>query len=336
MKNLFPGYRISVFIILCLALIFSSQCKKGKNPIKFAFGTFPDSVINLADINSEFDDYNTDIYQIKGYLPLLFSSNRKSSGGQFDLEQGMISFSFDQTNGDFILRSEMTNDAFLNSLIQKAQTSRNDFGPYSLFSSFDGYEYFVVSSENADGNLDLLYFKNLPAYGGTVPVIEGPHPVTLLNTGYDDAYLTFDSNQDTAYFISNPDANFDIYFKSKPASLDLASWFNLDYSASAKVDSINTLSDDKCPMVYHNLMVFTSNRPGGYGGYDLYYSLFRNGNWNSPVNFGPGINSTSDEYRPLIGNNPDFSNLFLIFSSDRPGGKGGFDLYFTGIDYSTQ
>ena len=83
-------------------------------------------------------------------------------------------------------------------------------------------------------------------------------------------------------------------------------------------------------------MIFTSNRPGGYGGYDLYYSVFKNGKWSSPVNFGPDINTSSDEYRPVIGYHPDFTNKFMIFSSNRPGGKGGFDLYFTGVDISWQ
>ena len=80
-------------------------------------------------------------------------------------------------------------------------------------------------------------------------------------------------------------------------------------------------------------MVFTSNRPGGMGGFDLYYSIFRNGNWSSPVNFGPRINTSSDEYRPVLGSNPDFTNQFMMFSSNRTGGKGGFDLYFTGVEF---
>ena len=69
------------------------------------------------------------------------------------------------------------------------------------------------------------------------------------------------------------------------------------------------------------------------GGYDLYYSIFRKGKWSTPVNFGPVINTSSDEYRPVIGYHPDFSNQFLIFSSNKPGGKGGFDLYFTGVEF---
>jgi hypothetical protein len=75
----------------------------------------------------------------------------------------------------------------------------------------------------------------------------------------------------------------------------------------------------------------SSNRAGGFGGYDIYYSVFRNGNWSSPVNMGSRINTSSDEYRPVIGSNPDFTNNFIMFSSNRPGGKGGFDLYFSGL-----
>jgi hypothetical protein len=79
-------------------------------------------------------------------------------------------------------------------------------------------------------------------------------------------------------------------------------------------------------------MVFASNREGGLGGYDLYYSVFTKGQWSAPVNFGPSINTASDEYRPVLGSDEEFTNVFMMFSSNRPGGHGGFDLYFTGID----
>ena len=109
-------------------------------------------------------------------------------------------------------------------------------------------------------------------------------------------------------------------------------WFNLAYSASSKVDILNSAGDDKCPFIFRKLIIFASNRPGGLGGYDLYYSKFSNGNWGTPVNFGPEINTASDEYRPVMGGDEEFTNTFMMFSSNRPGGKGGFDLYFTGID----
>jgi hypothetical protein len=66
-------------------------------------------------------------------------------------------------------------------------------------------------------------------------------------------------------------------------------------------------------------------------GFDLYYSLFTDGTWSVPVNFSEEINSAYDEYRPVTIHNDAFANNLMIFSSNRPGGKGGFDLYHVGI-----
>ena len=99
---------------------------------------------------------------MRGTLPIIFSSNRKSSGGQFDLEQASILIVFDQTTGVFEFESKMTTDPFLDKLISKAITPGNDFGPYRLFSTIDGFEYLLLSSVNAAGNLDLYYLKNQP------------------------------------------------------------------------------------------------------------------------------------------------------------------------------
>lgn len=319
---------IILFIPICL-----TDCKKTDNPIKYPKGTFPDTVINIADINSPYDDYNLALYQITQDLPIIFSSNRKSSGGQFDLEQASISLLFDQTTGVFGFGSKMTTDAFLDKLIVKAKTPGNDFGPYRLFSTVDGFEYLLLSSQNTGGNLDLYYLKNQPVSGSVLPDITGPLPIKLMNTGYDDAYICFNFGQDTAYFSSDKDGNFDIFYMIKPVDKDLSSWFNLDYTLPVRTDSINSTFDDKCPFILKKIMVFSSNRPGGLGGYDLYYSVLKNGKWSSPVNLGPRINTSYDEYRPVIGFHPDFTNKYLMFSSNKPGGKGGFDLYFTGIDF---
>lgn len=45
--------------------------------------------------------------------------------------------------------------------------------------------------------------------------------------------------------------------------------------------------------------------------------------WGAPRNLGLTVNSASDEFRPSVS-----PHELLIFSSNRPGGKGGFDLYF--------
>ena len=338
-KSAYTRYIVLIISVLLVAICLTN-CSKKENPIKFPQGAFPDTVINLGNINSSYDDYNSSIlYQLAGYTPIIFSSNRKSSGGQFDLVQANIAFTFDQTNGAFGLSASITADPFTDKLINKAITTGNDFGPYRFYSPIDGYEYFLLSSVNNLGNLDLVYLRNRPVSGTALPDIEGPFPIKLLNTTSDDGYLCLDSNLDTlastysVYFTSNRNGNFDIFQEKRPKDKEFTSWFNLDFKASAVVDSLNTSSDEKCPFVYKKIMVFASDRPGGMGGFDLYYSIFRNGKWSSPVNFGPGINTSSDEYRPIIGNQSDYTNLYLIFSSNRPGGKGGYDLYFTGFEF---
>jgi hypothetical protein len=331
-KSLCNRYIILIFSLLLITFCFT-DCLKNEDSTLFTHGTFPDSVVNMADINSPFDDYNISMYQFTGEAPIIFSSNRRSSGGQFDLEQANFSFVFDQINGKFSLSSAITQDAFLGKLISKAETPRNDFGPYRMFSAVDGFEYLLLSSVNTAGNLDLYYLRNRPMYNSDIPVVEGPFPIKLLNTIYDDAYICFDLNLDSVYFTTSKDGNFDIFLQKRAAGKNIGEWFDMNYALSTRVDNINSSSDDKCPLVFQNIMVFTSDRPGGYGGFDLYYSVFRNGNWNTPVNFGPGINTSSDEYRPVLGYHPDFTNLFMMFSSNRPGGKGGFDLYFTGVEF---
>lgn len=315
-------------VSFCIGLV---GCKKTENPIKYPYGIFPDSTINLEDINSPYDDFNVSLYHLNGNIIMVFSSNRGSTGGQFDLVQGMISFTFDQTNGVFGLGTDNTNDLFLSTLLKTANTGRNDLGPYSLFSTADGYEYWILSSENTSGDLDLFFLKNRPAFGTSLPVISGPSPIKLLNSQYDDAYISLNQDKDTVYFCSNPSGNFDIYMNRKPANTDLTTWFNSGYSFSANIESLNTSSDDKCPFVYRKVLVFASNRPGGLGNFDLYYSVFKDGKWGEPVNLGPEINTSYDEYRPVIGFSSDFENYYLIFSSNRPGGKGNYDLYFRGL-----
>ena len=80
-------------------------------------------------------------------------------------------------------------------------------------------------------------------------------------------------------------------------------------------------------------MVFASDRAGGFGSFNLWYSVYEDTEWSAPNNFGESINTEFDEYRPVImETNPDeFINNLMIFSSNRPGGSGRYDLYYVGV-----
>ena len=70
-------------------------------------------------------------------------------------------------------------------------------------------------------------------------------------------------------------------------------------------------------------LYFASNRPGGYGGFDLYVSYLNEGQWTYPQNLGSVINSPGDELYPY------FDGSSLYFSSDYHFGLGGLDLFKT-------
>ncbi|PKP20929.1 MAG: hypothetical protein CVU05_07870 [Bacteroidetes bacterium HGW-Bacteroidetes-21] len=74
------------------------------------------------------------------------------------------------------------------------------------------------------------------------------------------------------------------------------------------------------------ILYFSSNRPGGYGGYDIYRSILdENGQWQKPENLGLQLNTDFNEDCPFI--HPDKKTLF--FSSEGHMTLGGFDIFQT-------
>jgi outer membrane protein OmpA-like peptidoglycan-associated protein len=69
-------------------------------------------------------------------------------------------------------------------------------------------------------------------------------------------------------------------------------------------------------------LYFTSDMPGGYGGSDLYFSVYSNGKWSEPFNLGPKVNTEGNEMFPYISDEG-----VLYFASNGHGGLGGLDLY---------
>ncbi|MEM7038770.1 MAG: hypothetical protein AAF570_17415, partial [Bacteroidota bacterium] len=70
-------------------------------------------------------------------------------------------------------------------------------------------------------------------------------------------------------------------------------------------------------------VIFASDRPGGYGGVDLYMVKKQpNGEWGEAVNLGPDINTDGDELFPTFN-----KQGYIYFASDGHIGYGGLDLY---------
>ena len=111
--------------------------------------------------------------------------------------------------------------------------------------------------------------------------------------------------------------NFDLYISyntptgwSEP--INLGANINTEFWESSP-----SLSPDK------NALYFSSDRPGGYGGKDLYVSYRVNGKWLPAENMGPDINTAGDELAPFI----HADNQTLYYTSNGLPGYGGTDIY---------
>ncbi len=77
-----------------------------------------------------------------------------------------------------------------------------------------------------------------------------------------------------------------------------------------------------------NLLFFASDRPGGFGGVDIYFSQRTREGWSKAASAGSLVNSREDDMSPHIA----YDNSTFAFSSNRGGSVGGFDIYFTNFN----
>jgi hypothetical protein len=169
-----------------------------------------------------------------------------------------------------------------------------------------------------------------PSYGDwSAPVLLGPPISTAAGEG--GPALSDDGL--TLYFHSTRPGGLgaeDIYASRRP-SLD-APWgtpVNLGPTINtASADNVAALSPDG------HWLFFASNRPGGFGGTDIYGSWRPDPDddlgWQAPANLGPNVNTPLAESGPSYylneGGRPQ-----LFYSSSRPGGFGSGDLYVSDL-----
>ncbi|WP_318311047.1 OmpA family protein [Flagellimonas crocea] len=87
--------------------------------------------------------------------------------------------------------------------------------------------------------------------------------------------------------------------------------------------TVNTEAKEMFPYVAENALYFSSNRPMGFGGLDIYKSDGSDGSFTVGINLGDPINSNRDDFSYII----DASGEKGYFASNRKGGKGDDDIY---------
>ena len=317
------------------------------NPLGNPAGKFMNNVVNLAEFNSEFDDYNSNLSQNKYGEPYLIFSSKRETKQYFNLVGFPAKIDYDDKK-DIPVLSKSTNgylDSFSETIFASAFMSRVN-GNHDVLGPFVVTRNNIVSYGNSP-KYQFLFFADDKDKNLEIKVIytdkdgkeTGPVKLDYLNSKADDAYPYIEQNGSKVFFCSNRGGSFDIFeatIGSKNAGNTVSMIDQLISPKEVFVYKTENVSDekadDKCPYLGNGgIMVFTSNRAGGFGGYDIYYSVLENGTWGLPINAGPRINTKYDEYRPILPNLNNFRYPLMIFSSNRPEGKGGFDLYMTGL-----
>ena len=73
----------------------------------------------------------------------------------------------------------------------------------------------------------------------------------------------------------------------------------------------------------YEVLYYVSDKSGGYGKTDIWYSICKNGHFQEPVNLGSVINTEGEEVTPFY----DKSRNILYFSSDEHQSMGDFDIF---------
>ncbi len=146
-----------------------------------------------------------------------------------------------------------------------------------------------------------------------------PAPVAGLNSNLHDAGIGLSSDGQQLFIYKDLNGG-DIYLSkrkgnnwSKPKRLEG------DVNSNSWEGSASISKDGR-------FIYFASNRPGGYGGIDIYRSELQvNGTWGKAVNLGPEVNTAGNEDAPQI----HTDNATLFFSSTGHEGMGGYDIFST-------
>ncbi|MDA9183305.1 OmpA family protein [Flavobacteriaceae bacterium] len=145
-----------------------------------------------------------------------------------------------------------------------------------------------------------------------------------LNTSFQEGPATYDRNLNTLYFTRNVgemgtdnEYQLNIFETSYPKELDKEPQVPI-FEIDGNYSNMHPTFDSQEKTLY-----FSSDRPGGFGGMDLYkVQITDEGSLGDPQNMGPEINTSSDEVFPFI-----YDKGVVFFSRKRTDENGFLDLF---------
>ncbi len=167
---------------------------------------------------------------------------------------------------------------------------------------------------NQDYEMDKIYFTQRIDTGWAKPININDD----IKAGDKAVPVTISGDGKTLYIVQDDNDNGNVYVtKYKNGKWTPIKKLNKNINSKYWESHASLVPDGKT-------LYFTSDRPGGYGGLDIYKStLDENGEWGPPENLGPTINTIYDEETPFILED----GKTLYFSSQGHYSMGGFDVF---------
>jgi len=269
------------------------------------FNSIPTShyLPDLKHINSSFNEHN-----------LVFLADSSA----------MLSSSFPTENTDPNLpKSFYTSSVFYVPKAESGWEKPTLFDNFSsiaeeIFSCVSPDEKYAIVASDMSGSFNLYH-----AYKDQKGNWQKPKKMKI-NKRRNDISAFIAADEKTLFFVSDRKGGYggkDIYYAEKIGD-DWGKW-----SEPVNIGkNINTSSDEESPWLTKdgNTLFFSSKGHKSMGGYDVFYSHKTDSGWSAPQNAGTNINTSFDElyFRKF------FNEELVVYSSNRPLGTGGFDIFF--------
>lgn len=209
--------------------------------------------------------------------------------------------------------------------IEELNTEFLDFAPIPtgngiVFTSSRASDRYQIQADcwTNENFTDLFYADGYGCDFNKIETLNG-----AINGKYHDGAASFGAGGNIMFFTRN-----NYKGRSKDGLIDLKIWQSVKRGDAWSEAEEMPFNSDEFATCHPALspdgqrLYFASDRPGGFGGLDLYVTHFVDGDWQEPMNLGEEVNSTGNEVFPFIG-----ADETLYYSSGGFQGMGGLDLY---------
>lgn len=280
--------------------------------------------VEYVGLNSGFPDFSPAYYN----NGLVFVSGRKQGKSVKRV------FNWDNSNfldlfyleDEELLRTEENNSAVLGVGGSNVSAGSNTKSEEAL-----GKDYYTPSTSNDAKTIGHTGSEKITGSQGykELPIISTKSFSKKINSKYHEGPSVFYNNGNKIIFTRNAPVNSGFWSKLKGDEITKLKLYSAEKTDKdwGNIAELPFNSDEySCghPAITNDgkLLYFVSDKPGGFGGTDLYYSTYANGKWSPPINAGPKINTIGDEMFPFI----DASGN-LYYSTDGLPGLGSLDIF---------